>query len=189
MYCRPLGEAVIEILLTLILATMLAKHRRKRRYYGRSPKTTAELPLSTLASDTVIVVGLHTAADGAFRMLSVNLTYALVGLTAGNGPITVGLAHSDYTVTEIKQAIESAGAISQGSKIEQEQANRLVRTIGTFGGLDTEALNDGKPIKTRLNWRINVGDVVNLWAYNENNGAMDTGAVVHASGPMHIIDV
>ncbi len=170
----------------------MAKHSKRRGgYRGRSPKTTAELPLLTLGSDTVLTVALHSAADGAFRCLSVVLTWILNNMSAADGPITVGIAHSDYSVTEIKQAIESAGAISQGSKIAQEQANRLVRTVGTISGAGGAAnsLNDGMPVKTRLNWRINIGDTLVLWAYNENDGALTTGAVVHASGPMHIIDV
>ncbi len=167
---------------------MPAKARR-RRFNLRKAKTTAELPLGTLASDTVIAVALTGAADGPYRCKSVDLTYSLKGGVDAEGPITIGLAHSDYTVGEIKEAIESAGAISQGSKVEQEQANRLVRPIGTFPDGIRSALNDGMPIKTKLNWRINVGDTVVLWAYNEDDDALATGVIVHATGPLWIQDV
>ncbi len=162
---------------------------RKRRFNLRKAKTTAELPLATLATDTAVKVALVSAADGPYRCMSVTLTWVLKGLTSGEGPITVGLAHSDYTVAEIKEAIESAGAISLGSKIEQEQGNRLVREIGTFDSNLSSALNEGEPIKTRLNWRMNVGDTPVAFAYNNDDNSLTTGAILHVSGPIWVKDV
>ncbi len=101
----------------------------------------------------------------------------------------MGYAHNDYTVTEIKEAIESASAINIGNKVVQEQGNRLVRVVGTINtDLDIDnRLNDGKPVKTRLNWFIPIGSAVNLFAYNDGT-VMLTGAVLKANGEIWVKD-
>ncbi len=111
-----------------------------------------------------------------------------------DGPVTVGFAHSDYSVTEIKEALESALSISPSDKISAERARRLVRIVGQFtpqvqdatsGGM---VLNDGKPISTRLNWPMSIGMQVNIFAYNNDNNALQTGAIVHAMGDLWVKD-
>ncbi len=122
-------------------------------------------------------------------MVSATLTWIVSAGTAGEGPVTVGYAHSDYSITEIKECLEAFAAIDQGDKVAQERANRLVRTVGTVrfpGG--AAALNDGKPIKTRLNWLINIGDSVNMFAFNEDIGVLTTGALLTASGDLWVKD-
>ena len=149
---------------------------------------TPELALATLASDTALAVALTGAADGAYRLISTMMTFALRSLTVGEGPITVGFAHSDYTVAEIKECLESQAAISAGSKIEREQSDRLVRIVGVFLSEANQNLNDGKPIKTRLNWLINIGDFVNVFVFNEDSGALQTGALMTAQGVIWVKD-
>ncbi len=114
-------------------------------------------------------------------------TWSIEGLVATEGPITVGLAHDDYTVTEIKEALEAAAAIDPGDKIAQEQANRLVRVVGTLGQA-TEALNNGEPISTKLNWLIGVGHAINMFAFNESTAALTTGSTIHCIGNLWVKD-
>jgi len=97
-----------------------------------------------------------------------------------DGPLIFGYAHGDYTVTEIKECIESGASINVGLKVEQEQSNRLVRIVGAFGSpgvgnIDVTA-NDGKPIKTRLNWLIPIGKTFNFFVYNDGVAALETAA-------------
>ncbi len=181
---------MLEILAVLaICATIfLAKHPSRRRYNLRRVRTTAELALSTLATDTVLDVATVGAATNPYRCMSIKATWNLIGLTPGEGPITVGYAFSDYSTTEVKECLESFESIDLGKKIEQERANRLVRIVGTFAASGNSALNDGKPIKTRLNWYIGISDTVRIFAYNEGTGTLTTGAALKVAGDLWVKD-
>ncbi len=182
---------MFEVIMVAVALLFLAKKRpiRKRRSFQlRRVRITPELALSTLASDTVLNVGFLGTADGAYRCVSIKATYSIKGLTGGEGPITFGFAHSDYSVTEIKECLEASNSISQGLKVEQEKANRLVRIVGTLSQTGASMLNDGQPVKTRLNWLIAIGDQVNLFAYNESTAALSTGCVLNVAGNMWVKD-
>ncbi len=143
--------------------------------------------LATLVTNIVITGDVVGAADGAYRVVTCKGTWGITELAATEGPITVGFAHSDYSVTEIKECLEAAAAISKGDKVAQEQANRLVRVVGVLNGGDTQ-LNDGKPISTRLNWLITIGDTLKLFAYNDGSDNLTTGANVTFMGDLWIKD-
>ncbi len=122
------------------------------------------------------------------------MTWGLNDLTVPQGPITVGYAHSDYSVTEIKECLEAFAAIDQGDKIARERANRLVRIVGTFPSqgvsLGQAVLNDGKPISTKLNWLIGIGDSVVAFAFNEDDAALSVSDPdLNVQGDMWIRDV
>ncbi len=170
---------------------MAQKNYGKKSYHKsfrlRKVRITPAQALSTLAGVTALTTGLTGAADGAYRLVSANGVHSVLSLTAGEGPITVGFAHSDYTVTEIKEAIESALAISVGDKIAQEKANRLVRVVGEISAAEP-IMNEGRPVKTRLNWLIPIGKVVNMFAYNNNSGALTTGGIQNFTGDLWVKD-
>ncbi len=186
----PNATGMLEyIILLLIGGVFMARrpHTRRRRFSLRRVRITPELPLLTLASDTALTVALTAAGTGTYRAMSVNATWSVQGLTAEDGPITLGYAHSDYNVAQIKEALESAASINLGNKLEQEESNRLVRIVGLMSS-STNSLNDGKPIKTRLNWLISIGDTVVAFAYNENTSALSTGAVFNLQGDLWVKD-
>ncbi len=169
---------------------MAKKPRRRGRFNLRRVRVSTELALLTLASDTALVGSLTGAAGGAYRVISSVMTWAITKGAAGEGPITVGYAHSDYTVAEIKECLEAFASIDQGDKIAQERANRLIRVVGTIslGAGNMSVLNDGRTVKTKLNWLINIGDSVNQFAFNESTGALTTGAVTNVQGNLWIQD-
>ncbi len=181
---------MLEILmLVMMLLAAARKGKGRRRFNLRRVRTIPIVALATLADATVVVGAVTGSADGAYRAMSHKAVWSLRGLTAGEGPITVGYAYSDYSVTEIKEALEIANSISIGSKLEQEKANRLVRVIGQFAGQSTdETLNDGKPMTTRLNWFVPIGKAVNIFAYNESGAQLNTGASVQATGDLWVKD-
>ncbi len=166
---------------------MAKKSSKGRRFNLRRVRVTPERALATLASDTAIVNALAANAVSSYRATSVKATWSVIGLTAGEGPITVGLAHDDYSLTEIKECLEAAASIDPGDKIAQEQANRLVRVVGVCS-VEAPSLNDGKPISTKLNWLIGVGHSINMFAYNEFTGALTTGAVLNMQGDLWLKD-
>lgn len=163
-------------------------YRRRRRFNLRRVRITPELNLSTLASDTALTNAIQGGTSTApMRIKSIIATWSVTGMTAGNGPITVGYAHPDYSVTEIKECLEAAAAIDLGDKVAQERANRLVRIIGVIDD-EEERLNDGLPVKTKLNWLLPAGDTPNMFVFNESTSPLDTGASVKVAGDMWIED-
>ncbi len=183
---------MLELILMFLVLALMAKHGRKsrRRYTLRAVRTIPIIPLLTTA-DTLVVVGAVTgAADGQYRAMSHKAVWSLRDFTAGEGPVTVGYAHGDYSVTEIKEAIEITNSISLGDLVaSREIAKRFVRIIGQFPGTsEAEVLNDGRPIKTRLNWPMPIGKALNVFAYNEGGAAFTTGAEVQATGTLWVKD-
>lgn len=167
---------------------MARKRGRKRSFNLRRVRVTVGDALDTLASATALVTGITPASVSTYRLVSAKLAWSLTELTESDGPIVVGYAHSDYTVGEIKEAIESQNSINPGDKISQEQSNRLVRIVGSFSGMENQSLNDGRPIKTKLNWLIPIGQFVNMFAYNDGAGALTTGSNLRANGDIWVKD-
>ncbi len=179
----------IVLIMSLLAVTLLAKRRSypRRGAFGlRRVRTSPNLTLSTLASITAITAGLTGAADGAYRLVSAIMNWSIIGLTSGDGPIIVGYAYGDYTVTEIKEALEAGASINKGDMVAQEQANRKIRVVGVFS--NTDELNHGEPVKTRLNWLIPIGTVVNMFAYNDGAALLSTGAIVSCFGSLWVKD-
>ncbi len=183
---------MLELIILLFLAGALMARRparRRRAFSLRRVKVTPSLALATLGSVTALTGAVTGSADGQYRAITLKGVWSMNDHTAAEGPITVGFAHSDYSVTEIKEALEASTAISLGDKVAQEQSNRLVRIVGVFGGeVDAEALNDGKPISTKLNWKIPIGKAVNIFAYNDGLAALTTGTVLRFMGDLWVKD-
>ncbi len=171
-----------------IAKRMPKKYPKRRRYNLRRVRISPELALVTLATKTAVKTDAVNDSSSTYRAISLKATWSLIGLTAGEGPVTVGYSHSDYTVAEIKECLEAQSSISPGQKIENEQANRLVRIVGILSQLNP-TLNDGKPVQTRLNWLMAGGsDNLEIFAYSEFSGSLTTGSVVHCVGDLYVKD-
>lgn len=164
------------------------KGRRRRRFNLRRVRLTPELALSTLASDTALLNAIQGGTSTtAMRIASIIATWSVSGMTGNNGPLTIGYAHPDYSVAEIKECLESQAAIDLGDKVAQERSNRLIRVIGMIDS-ENDVLNDGLPVKTKLNWKMPAGDTPNFFVFNESTSPLDTGASVKLSGNMWVKD-
>ncbi len=182
---------MLEVILLITMLSLMAKHggRKGGRYSLRKVSITPFLTLGALVSGVAVVSGLTGTSDAQYRLISANVSWSIHNNTIGQGPISVGYAFGDYTVTEIKEQIESTASISPGNKVLGEQSNRWVRKIGQFSGATVnEVLNDGKPIKTRLNWAVQIGSVVNAFAYNNDTGNLATGSLVGLQGDLWVKD-
>ncbi len=168
----------------------MAKHpkrRSRRRFNLRRVRVSPELALAMLASDTVLKTVLVGTYASTYGCMSVSLTWSLTDLTANDDPVIVGLAFSDYSVTDINVCIEAAEAIDIGDKIGQEKANRMVRIIGSMNEV-RESLSEGRPIKTKLNWLIPIGKAIEVFAYNTSDDPLTTGAFLNCDGDMWVKD-
>ncbi len=134
-----------------------------------------ELSLGTLAATTLVSVDFDDTVLERTLISSIVARYSMADMTegAGIGPILVGIAHSDYSDAEIEGWIENAQNWDEGDKVAQEVGRRLCRKIGIFatspgaaGGTEIAVLNDGKAIKTKLNWILNAGQTLSVWGYN-----------------------
>ncbi len=183
------GGSMIEILLLLVLIALAKRKgggRRRRRYLKGNLHE--GLALATLAGQTLVSDVWDETVVERTLISSIVATWTIKDLTgvAGDGPIVVGVAHSDYSDAEIEQVIENTGSWDEGDLVQQEVAKRKVRTIGIFsefsGDVNTFTLNDGLPIKTKLNWMLTTGDTLKMWAFNQGSGALTTGANMSCIG-------
>ncbi len=167
---------------------MARRRGRKYRRYLRGI-IDAEISLGTLGPNAVVANNEANVLTESAFLTSVKATWSLIDFTAGtqDGPIVVGLAHSDYSDGEIEQWIENTLSWDQGDMIGQEINKRKIRRVGVFQNLSTvtagaDALNDGRPITTKCKWGLNTGDTVRFWAYNTGTGTLTTGALVKING-------
>ncbi len=187
---------MLEILVVMAaIAIMMAKHPKRRRRMGRYIRgdMDEQLSLGTLAAKTAVKGNFDQTVNERSLISSIVATWAMTSFTksTGDGPIMVGVAHSDYSAAEIEETLEASGSWDEGDKVQQEVSKRLIRRIGIFENPVDEAaavvLNDGKPIKTKLNWIVNQGQTLSLWAYNTGTSALATTApVVSALGHANI---
>lgn len=167
----------------------MTKHTGKRRTFRPYLKGQIELDigLGTLAADTLILEPAGDTVDEQAWLSSVKALYSLSDYTpaTGDGPVIVGLAHSDYSAAEIEEWIEQTQSWSRFDLIGQEIAKRKIRRIGQWElntpVADTVVLNDGKPLTTKCGWMLGTGQTVEFWVYNAGT-ALTTGAVAGIRG-------
>ncbi len=165
---------------------------RGRKFNLRRVSVVASVAAGALAAGAVTSGALTSVGSDTYRVTSIKNTYAWSDNQAViDDNMTFGIAHSDYTSAEIEEAVESSGAIDLGDKIQQERANRLVRLIGTISGANPVAqagiqFNDGRPVKTKLNWDISIGKTLVLWMRNSSGVVWTTGSFLTATGEMWV---
>ncbi len=146
------------------------------------------LALSTLGSGALVSDAWDETVNEKSLLSSIVTTWSLDQLTGAEGPLIFGIAHSDYTDAEISEVIQTGGSWDSGNLISQEISKRKVRQIGEFvsgeiaGVISDVIVNDGKPIKTKLNWVLQSGDGIKMWVFNRSAATLTTGATMKASG-------
>ncbi len=156
--------------------------RRSRKGFVAIPFQ-AVATLGTLNTDVVIAAdALGNALGEDLFVLSVACNAAIRGLTGGEGPLTIGFAHSDLSVGEIAEAL-AAEVSDPDDIIAKERARRPVRRHGTFSGLSTEeALDNGQTKKTTMKFSIGDGFNISCWVQNRSGANLTTGASVVFDG-------
>ncbi len=144
-----------------------------------------ELALGTLAATTAIENDFDDAVTERTLISSLVAIWSLSEATKGSGigPIMVGVAHKDYGIVEIEEWIETTASWDTGSlKTKREIATRWIRRVGVFempaSATESVTLNDGKPIKTKLNWMLQTDETLVIWAYNMGAVAFATTSPV-----------
>lgn len=113
---------------------------------------------------------------------SVYATFGWRAFTAGEGPATLFVAHSDYSNTEIEEALEALTSWDQGDLIAREHARRKVRVVGVVDLVGVDGvLNDGKPMRVRTGWMLEGGDTLQFGLL-ATSGAITTGGILEITG-------
>ncbi len=161
----------------------MGKHRSMKNF--QQLRAFSSLAVGALAANDLSSGPLGPALQEDYFLTSIDGTWSMIGV-ALEGPIVVGVAHGDYTAPEIEECLEVL-LVRPGDKIAKERANRLVRTIGVFDQNTTpEQLNDGKSLKTKLNWSLG-GDAdglqgIQMWAHSLFGGTLSGGALLKFQG-------
>ncbi len=170
---------------------LLAKHGRSFANYIAG-NIQLDVVLTTLAAATGVLASTDTV-DDTTRVSSIRNSYSLEDFTdgAGIGPITVGVAHSDYSLAEVEAYIKLSTGWSQADMVSREISGRRIRKIGTFetkaDGTVVSVLNDGKPIKTKLNWLLSEGQGLNFYGFNTGSNAVATTVPrIHVEGKANL---
>ncbi len=164
---------------------MPPKSKSRKRNFSNYIKGRVDHSLAAGSLTTLNVVSsiLGNTAEEATRIGGIRAGWSSSGFTPGEGPIYVGVAHSDYTAAEIEECLEVADSWNKGNKTDRERGKRLIRTIGAFPLVSAaETLNDGKPIYTKLNWRVESAQSLSVWIYNRTSGTLTTGGAVNILG-------
>ncbi len=173
---------------------MASKPRRRSRKGFVAIPVDATITIGAVGSKAVAIADLmggNLTED--FFAISADLQAQVLGLTQGEGdPSMLVLAHGDYTVAEIAEALV-VKLLGPGSKIEQERTRRLIRKVGPFygDGLSTQLTMDlaGRKgpglVRTAIKFLINSGKTLSVGFYNNSGATMTTGATVRITGTVY----
>ncbi len=161
----------------------MAKHTSKGRRPVISLKIDHQIGVGALASSAITSTVLGTTVVDKLFLISLRNRIALRDNTAGDGPLYLVVAHSDYTDPEILEWWNSQGSWDQGDKVAQEQARRKCRLVGVFAGeLANENLEEGRSVRTTLKFMVEDGDTLNFAVINEGGTIRTTGGIVEIKG-------
>ena len=175
---------MLLIWIVVIAMVLMARKPRRRRRMGRYIRGDINevLTLTTLGAGVLTSTNFDNVVNERTLVSSVVGTYSMTAFTksTGDGPILVGIAHSDYSSAEIQEVIDATASWDEGDLVAREVGARKVRRIGIFDNPDDEAavsvLNDGKPIRTKLNWILLQGQTLKLWSMNLGTSPLATTA-------------
>lgn len=178
---------MLGALLIIMISIMMAKGRRRggaRRMskYIRGV-VDEDAAVGALATQVVILSPFSETVSETMRVSSVVATWALEGHTAGEGPLIFGVSHSDYTAAEVQEYLDVVDSWAVSDLIAQEVSRRKIRVVGSFdGNAVSEKFNDGRPVKTKLNWRLATNQTLEIFILNKDDDQLTTGSAVIANG-------
>ncbi len=178
----------IASFMAVIGIVFAAKRRRRDRNFVAIPFE-QQLPLLTLANDTALAVSL---LGGNFVdpiwVHSVDASWAIHELAAGEGPIACGYTHSDLSAAEIGEALEVATVLGRNVDIiGEERRRRPVRKVGSFAGqLAQEHLFDGAIRRRKIKFLVGTGKALSMYCVNRGDATpLTTGAIVTVTGTIY----
>ncbi len=178
----------------LCAAARRGRGRSRRKFNLRKVRINSENAVGALATLDVASAGLTATTADKIRFISLIGSWTWSDLQQiTDDAMAFGVAHSDYTAAEIEECLEATGSMDLGDKVAAEKANRLVREIGMFSSVTSAAgsgvqFNDGKPVKTKLNWLMSAGDSLVVWVRNSSSLVYVTGSSINFAGNLWVKD-
>ncbi len=160
-----------------------------RRKAWKRVELSAVISVGALAAADVIgsTTTSDTASDNYFATSAVVSMVWEVPTDSLEGPLLVGLAHGDYSDSEIEEYLENAAGFSRDDLVGTEIARRKIRKAGIIvarGANEDSQLNDGKAMRIKLGFLINEGKSLKFWAYNVGSATLTTGTQLELQGEM-----
>ncbi len=175
---------VVIAIVSIAALSVLAAAKRGRRRSLVPVKFQFESSLLTLANNTALLATTVATLQQDFDIVTTHLNIAVHGQTPGEGPLEFGIAETQYSVTEIVEALDASPTSQYG--VAQERSSRKVRSAGLVPGLlANETLNDGVPVKCKMFTKAFGNDslgMMSFWTVNRSNAALTTGTVVEVTG-------
>lgn len=167
--------------------------RRKRRFNLRKVRIATDIGVGALDPQDVAVGLLTPVAADKIRIITLSAAWSWADLSeATMDSLEFGVCHSDYSAAEVEESLEAAGSFDLGDKVAQEQANRLVRSIGMISNEGAAQgggrFNEGRQTKTKLNWLLSAGDSLNVWVRNGSGVVYATGSTIVTIGNLWVKD-
>ncbi len=166
----------------------MPKHSKRNNKGFTALPVTGSVALSTLGDGILIkapvITGLFTED---FFVISADIQVMVRNLTSGEGePSSWGLAHSDYTNTEIQEHLDVA-LLGRGSKQEMERQRRVVRKGGQLVHLtaEDELIPLDKSHRVKCKFMIQEGFMLNIYLRNRSGAALTTGAIFEWNGVVY----
>ncbi len=174
---------MLEIILVLtaiwaILPSMARKPKRRASGRFRAVRLQFNVTIGTLGSGVMLTTSLGIGTGQEYWAISADISYVLENVTVGaGGPLAVGLCHGDYSVTELDEWYEATNNF-MGDQIEIEEGRRKCRDVGIMNSIGisgtNQHLNDGRPVRTKLGFRVEDGKTTNVWVRNMGTNAYAT---------------
>lgn len=159
--------------------------RRSRRKGFVAIPFSVSLALLTLADDTVLLGDFVPTLLEDLFVISVDGEWVLDGMTPGEGPVEVGIAHGDYTDAEVEECL-SAELNDPDNLILAERARRKIRRVGSFWVQSAnEALGDGRTIRTKCRFMVGDGHTLAFFAANRSSAALTTAGSLNIQGTIY----
>lgn len=183
---------MLEILLPavfLVLSLVLAYKKRKKRALLVGPIRTG-IDVGALPTFDCILGSPCDDVEEPMFLLSIDVTASMKEHTANEGPILFGIAHSDYTAAQIEEYIENTAGWSFGNLVQQEINSRgkRIKIIGRFSGKDAfEQWNDGIVKRIPCKFRLENGETITPWAYNEDANPLTAGSSIQMDGKAYLV--
>ncbi len=140
----------------------------------------------TTANGAVAAGAISNTVDDRVWAMSLSGTFGSRSVTPGEGPIVIGVAHSDYSAAEIEECLEAQASWDQSDLVARERARRKVRTIGIFANeAAANTLFDGREKKVKLGFMLEPGMTLDFWIWNKSGATLTTGGIYQCDGRVY----
>ncbi len=140
--------------------------------------------LTTLAVNTAIFIGTKLVTLERYRMIKLELTAGINGVTSNEGSnLVIGICDGDLSLAEIEAAIEGAGPLGPNDSVQEAISERYVKMLGSTNHMeaDVEAMflnkMGGPIIEETIRWTFARTKSWNYFVYNMGS-ALASGSLV-----------